>query len=83
MGRRKARSGQKPRTGPPVDVDLVIAREREARDRCASKRTFETEAEARSIIAMHRAYYGETQIPYQCEFCRQWHLATQRPPEGR
>ena len=83
MGRRKARSGRKPREGAAVDVDAVIAREQNARARCETKARFESEAEARTFVLLHRAQWGENPVPYQCEFCRGWHFASRKPPAGR
>jgi hypothetical protein len=83
MGRRKARSGRKPREGRAVDVDAVIARERDARSRCAAKRRFDSESEARTFALYHRSQWSDDPVPYQCEFCRGWHFASRRPPAGR
>ncbi len=80
---RKARRGRKPpqRRGPSAEE--LFERDRRARERCRSKQWFETEAEAKTIVLMHRAQYGEDSVPYRCELCDGWHLASRRPMEGR
>lgn len=83
MGRGKARRGRKPPQREAPDLDAIAAREQAHRDRCAKKRSFDTEQEARTIAAMHRARWAEDNVPYLCDFCGSWHFASRKPPPGR
>lgn len=80
---RKARRGRKPPQRRTTDVEAAFERERRQRERCRAKQWFDTEAEARTIAAMHRARYGEISAPYHCDLCGGWHLSSRRPLEGR
>jgi hypothetical protein len=83
MGRSKARRGRRPpeRRGP--DLEAIAAREQAHRDRCARKRDFDTEQEARTFALYHRTQFGDDTVPYECDLCGRWHLASRRPPPGR
>lgn len=82
MGRKARRGRKQPeRRGPSIDE--IVARERDARERCRNKQWFETEQQARTIALMHRARWGEDHVPYRCELCDGWHLASRRPAPGR
>ncbi len=82
MGRNARRGRKQPeRSGP--DPEAVFAREQLQRERCKTKRWFETESEARAIALMHAAKWGEDQVPYRCELCDGWHLASRKPMPGR
>jgi hypothetical protein len=71
---RKAR--RRPPRAAPRDVEADFARVERARERCRSKQWFATEAEARAIALMHRTQWGEDRVPYACEHCDGWHLAS-------
>ena len=82
MGRKARRGRKQPeRQGP--DPEAVFAREQRARERCRSKRRFETESEARAIALYHRTQWGEDSVPYHCELCDGWHFASRKPMPGR
>ena len=83
MGRGKARRGRKSPQRPGPDLAAIAAREQRHRDRCAAKRSFDDEQEARTFALYHRTQFGEDNVPYRCELCGNWHLASRRPPPGR
>ena len=83
MGRGKARRGRKPPQRAAPDLEAIAAREQRHRERCKTKRVFGTEQEARTFALYHRTQFGEDNVPYRCELCDGWHLASRRPPPGR
>ena len=80
---RKARRGRKPPEQRGPSSEEIFERERAQRERCKAKQWFATESEARTIALMHRAQWGEDHVPYRCELCDGWHLASRKPPAGR
>ncbi len=79
--RRSSRARERP--GPPAprgaDPGQAAARAVRDRERCAAKQWFETREEAAALVLMHRTQWGEDRVPYACDVCGGWHLASRGP----
>ena len=67
-----------PRRDEPKPLAFSLAPHKQAREVCATKDRYGSEAEARSIAIMHVPGRGDRSTPYHCAVCGGWHLTSRR-----